>query len=204
VQATPQQQLAQSMPTPLQILPSIIPRPGQVSNGLVFGRGRLHGRQQPCASQLHQLAAIAAIRLHPLARFPGHQCRRDHLAAHPRCGQLSLQGIAARTRFVEHPHVARRLSLELPNQPPHGLRLVGHFPAHRRRPLVAHQHRDKQLLLVRIDPDVRGNVLHDRLPSMRLWRPTGANPRYLVALTTVLSAATHYNVTMESRSFHIV
>ena len=38
---------------------------------------------------------------------------------------------------------------------------------------------------------------------MRLWRPR-ALTRDLVALTTVLSAATHYNATMESRSFHIV
>ena len=37
---------------------------------------------------------------------------------------------------------------------------------------------------------------------MRLWRPR-ALTRDLVALTTVLSAARHYNVTMESRSFHI-
>ena len=38
---------------------------------------------------------------------------------------------------------------------------------------------------------------------MRLWR-SRALTRDLVALTTVLSAARHYNVTMESRSFHIV
>jgi hypothetical protein len=37
---------------------------------------------------------------------------------------------------------------------------------------------------------------------MRLWR-SRALTRDLVALTTVLSAARHYNVTMESRSFHI-
>jgi hypothetical protein len=37
---------------------------------------------------------------------------------------------------------------------------------------------------------------------MRLWRHL-ALTRELVALTTVLSAARHYNVTMESRSFHI-
>jgi hypothetical protein len=34
--------------------------------------------------------------------------------------------------------------------------------------------------------------------------PSGANPRFKVALSTVLSAAMHYNVTMVSRSFHIV
>ena len=38
---------------------------------------------------------------------------------------------------------------------------------------------------------------------MRLGRPR-ALTRDLVALTTVLSAARHYNVTMASRSFHIV
>ena len=41
---------------------------------------------------------------------------------------------------------------------------------------------------MRVNADVRGNVLHDRLPSMRLWRHV-ALTRELVALSTVLSAA---------------
>ena len=125
VQATPQQQLAQSMPTPLQILPGIIPR---------------------------------------------------------------SQGLARRARASA----------------PAGARRSARSPVARYGCLlVANQHRDEQILLVCIDAHVRSNVLHDRLPSMRLWR-SRALIRDLVALTTVLSAATHYNVTMESRSFHIV
>ena len=46
-------------------------------------------------------------------------------------------------------------------------------------------------------------LFHDRLPSLRLWRPR-ALTRDWVAPTTVLSAARHYNLTMASRSFHIV
>jgi hypothetical protein len=65
VQATPQQQLAQPMPTPLQVFPRIIPSPGQIPDGFVFGCRRLHRCQQPRAPQLRQLARIAAIRLHP-------------------------------------------------------------------------------------------------------------------------------------------
>ena len=59
------------MPTALQIFPGIVTRPRQVAHGLVGGRRRPHRRQQPRAQQLHQLARIAAIRLHPLAGFRG-------------------------------------------------------------------------------------------------------------------------------------
>ena len=56
---------------------------------------------------------------------------------------------------------------------------------------MAHQHRDEQVFRVRVDPDLRGNVFHDRLPFVAALAPPGANPR-------------HYNLTMASRSFHIV
>jgi len=68
---------------------------------------------------------------------------------------------------------------------------------------MAHQHRGEQVFPVRVYPHVRGNVFDDRLPFVVVWRPR-ALTRDLVALTTVLSAATHYNLTMASRSFHIV
>ena len=68
---------------------------------------------------------------------------------------------------------------------------------------MAHQHRDEQVFLVRVDPHVRGNVFLDRLPFVAALAPR-ALTRDLVALTTVLSAKTHYNPTMASRSFHIV
>ena len=56
--------------------------------------------------------------------------------------------------------------------------------------------------LVRVNANVRGGVLHDRFFDAALAL-SGANPRFKVALSTVLSAATHYNVTVASRSFHI-
>ena len=202
VQATPQQQLAQAMPTPLQIFPRIIPRARQVPHGLVFGRRRLDRRQQPRTPQFRQLARIAAIRLHPLARLPRNQRRRDHVTAHTRRRHLPLQRVATRPGLIEDADRPRRLALELPHQAPHCLgsfascHVTGVF-------CVANQHRDEQILLVRVDAHVRSNLFHDRLPSMRLWRPR-ALTRDLVAPTTVLSAARHYNVTMASRSFHIV
>jgi hypothetical protein len=61
VQTPPQQQLAQPMPTPLQILPGIIPRPRQVANGFVFGSRWLHRGQQPRAPQLHQLPRFVRV-----------------------------------------------------------------------------------------------------------------------------------------------
>jgi hypothetical protein len=46
VQATPQQQFAQAMPTALQIFPRIIPFACQIADRLVFrGRGLHRGQQ---------------------------------------------------------------------------------------------------------------------------------------------------------------
>ena len=81
VQAAPQQQLAEAMATPLQILARVIARPRQIAHGLVGRRRRLHDRQQPRAPELGQLAGIAAIRLHALARLARHQRRGNDVAA---------------------------------------------------------------------------------------------------------------------------
>ena len=150
VEAAAQQQLAQPMPTSLQVFTGIIPRARQVANRLVFGGGRLDRCQQSRASQLRQLARIAAIRLHPLTGFPWNQRRRDHLAAHTRRRHLPLQRVPARPGFIEHAHGPRRVALELPHQALHRLRLVRRRPAHRRG-LRAHEHREKEVLLVRIN-----------------------------------------------------
>ena len=37
-------------------------------------------------------------------------------------------------------------------------------------PLIANQHRNEEVFLVRVDSNVRSNLFHDRLLSMRLWR----------------------------------
>ena len=169
VEAAAQQQLAQPMPTSLQIFTGIIPRARQVANRLVFKGRRLDRRQQSRASQLRQLARIAAIRFHPLPGFPWNQRRRDHLAAHTRGRHLPLQRVPTWSGFIEHTHRPRRGALELPHQALHRLRLVRRRPAHRRGPR-AHEHREKEVLLVRINSDVRSNLIHDRLLSMRLWR----------------------------------
>ena len=68
---------------------------------------------------------------------------------------------------------------------------------------VRKQHRDEQVLLVRVDTHVRDNVFHDRLPSMRLWRPQ-ALTRDSGGSVHRVECVQHYNVTMESRSFQIV
>jgi hypothetical protein len=54
---------------------------------------------------------------------------------------------------------------------------------------------------VRVDPHLRDNVFHDRLPSMRLWRHL-APTRELVALTTVLSASS--TTTLRWRAGHSI
>jgi hypothetical protein len=169
VQAASQQQLAQPMPTPLQIFPGIVARARQVAHGLVFRRWRLHRRQQPRAPQLGQLACIAAIRLHPLAGLPRNQCGGHHLTTHSGGRHLPWQGVATQPGFIEHVDRAWRLALELPHEATHGVRVVRQLSGHRLR-LVPDQHRDEEVLLVRVDAHVRSNLFHDRLPSMRLWR----------------------------------
>jgi hypothetical protein len=85
-------------------------------------------------------------------------------------------------------------------EPMHRARLVRQLPSHWRL-RDANQHRDEQILPMCINAHVRSNVLHDRLPSMRLWR-SRALIRDLVALTTVLSAATH--TTLRWRAGHSI
>src|SRR6202040_3145698 len=85
--------------------------------------------------------------------------------------------------FVTAAHRSRSLSLELADQAADGLRFVRHRPRHRHRP-IADQHRNKEIFLVRIDPNVRSNLFHDRLLSYAALTPRGTNPRSAVAQTT--------------------
>jgi hypothetical protein len=202
VQASAEKQFAQAMATPLQIFASIIAHPAQVADGFLFGRRRSDLRQQPGAPQLHQLARIAAIGFDPLARLPRNEGRRDDLTAHPWCGDLALQRVPARPGFVSHLHGTRSFALELSYQPTHGVGLVRQLPRHRSR-FLTDQHRDKEVLLVCVHSNVRGNVLHDRLLSFAALTPRGVNPRSSVAQTTC-RVRQHHDFTIASRSFHIV
>ena len=65
------------------------------------------------------------------------------------------------------------------------------------------QHRNEQILLVRIDPHVRDNVAHDRLPSSAALAPSALTRDFGGSVHHV-ECTEHYNVTMESRSFHTV
>jgi hypothetical protein len=169
MQPAAQQQLAQPVATPLQIFTCVIARAAQIADRFFFGRRWLDFRQQAGAQQLHQLARIAAIRLHPFARFSWDECRRDHLTTDTRRCHLALQRIATRTGFVTRTHGPGRFSLELPHEATHRIRLVRDGPRHWRG-LPPNQHRNEEVFLVRINPNVRSNLFHDRLLSMRLWR----------------------------------
>jgi hypothetical protein len=79
--------------------------------------------------------------------------------------------------------------------------LVRDRPGHRRC-VRAHQHRENEVFLVRVNSNVRSNLFHDRLPSMRLWR-LRALTRDSGGSVHSVECLQHYNVTMESRSFHI-
>ena len=119
VQPAPQQQLAEAMATPLQVLARVIARPGQIAHGLVGRRRRLHDRQQSRAPELGQFAGIAPIRLHALAGLPRHQGGGDHVARDPVRHHLPLQRVPARAGFVEHLHGPRRVALQLAHHAPH-------------------------------------------------------------------------------------
>jgi hypothetical protein len=175
VQAAPKQQLPQAMAAPLEIFTDIITGPRQVPHRFLVRRRRPHRRQQPGAPQLDQFARVPPVRLDPLARFPRNQRGRHHVAVHARGRQPPLQRIAPRPRFIKHAHRPRRLALQPFHQPSNRIRLVRHRPRHRRR-LVADQHRNVQILLVRIDYNVRDNVCHDRLPSSAALAPDWRQP----------------------------
>lgn len=201
VQPAPQQQLAEPMATPLQVLTCIVARPGQIAPGLVGRRRRLHNRQESRAPELGQLARVAPIRLDALARLPRHQGRGNDVARDPIRRHLPLQRVPARAGFVEDLDGSRRIALELAHHPPDRTRLVGQLPRHRRRCRPDH-HRDEEILLVSIDSDVRSNLFHDRLLSMRLWRRK-ALTRDIGGHRPPCRVQQHYDVTIAGRSFHI-
>jgi N-acyl-D-aspartate/D-glutamate deacylase len=151
---------------------------------------------------LVELARVAAIRLHPFTWLARHQRRDDDAAAHAIRCDLSLQRVATRTGFVKDLHGPGRLALKLPNQAPHRRRLVGQLPRHGHCGRAT-QHRDEENLLVRIDPDERSNLFHDRLLSMRLWRRQ-ALTRDIGGHRPPCRVQQHYDATIAGRSFHIV
>ena len=203
VQPAPQQQLAQAMATPLEILAGSSRARARSRTASSAGVGGCTTVSRPARPSS---ASFRASRRFVFTRSPGFRGikrRRDHVAASraPSSSAAAARSHTARPHRTRAPGPGVSRSSFRTNRCT-ALRLVRQLPRHRRL-LVANQHRDEQILLVCIDAHVRSNVLHDRLPSMRLWR-SRALTRDLVALTTVLSAARHYNVTMESRSFHIV
>ena len=106
---------------------------------------------------------------------PGHRASAESAPARPRRSSHATSSPAVATR--SHTVRLHRRSAPVP-----GLRArafsrdvaprAAHSGSSRyRRCLVADQHRDEQVLLVRVDPHIRSTLFHDRLPSMRLWRP---------------------------------
>ena len=99
-QSVAQQKLAEPLAPPLQIVPRIVTRPGEVAHGLLTGRRGTHVGQHPRPLQFRELPGIATVRLNAVARLAGDQGRRNDVAAHSAEMQLPVQGVAARPRFV--------------------------------------------------------------------------------------------------------
>src|SRR6266581_5293503 len=105
--------------------------------------------------------------------------------------------IAARPSLVTDAHGPRGFALELSDQPTDGVRFVRELPRHRRR-VIPNQHRNEQILLMRIDSNVRSNLLHDRLLSSAALAPRGVNPRSRWH-TPPCRERQHYDVTIAGR-----
>ena len=111
-----------------------------------------------------------------IPRFARDERRGDDLAAHTLRRQLPLQRVATRAGFVTALDNTRGLSLEPSHQPADRLGLVWQLPRDR-YPLMADEHRHVNILLVRVQADVRDSVFHDRLLSRAALTPQGVNPR---------------------------
>ena len=105
----PEQELAQPMPRPQQVRPSVIAATTQVAQCLFALAGRMDLGQESGSQQLGELAGIASIGLDPRPRLDRGQRRCDDLADHPGGLQLPMQRISGGTRLVTAAHLARRL-----------------------------------------------------------------------------------------------
>ena len=112
--------------------------------------------------QFRELPGIATVRLDAVAGLAWDQGRRNDVAAQPAEMQLTVQGVAARPRFVATLNGPRRKTGQLPAQPFDGPRLIGDSPG-RWRALMADQHRNGEIFLVRVNAYVGDSLLHDRL-----------------------------------------
>jgi hypothetical protein len=159
LQPATEQEFAQPMATALHVLSRVIPRPHQVAGGFFRRRRRPYLGEQTRPEQLGQLASITPVGLNALTGLPRDQGRSDHLTLDAPTHYLPLQRVSARAGFVAALHRPGGLAFQLPHKPRHRRRLVLQAPLHGRGH-GARQHRHVQLFLVRIDPDVRDNVLH--------------------------------------------
>ena len=145
VQAPPQEQLPQSMPTPLQIF--------RASSRARAGPGppRRRGSAAAPRSATPRGPTPSACAHRDDSSSPAHQVSVESARAPPRRSSPAPSSSAVATRT----HTARlhrtrapvpARALELPHQSPHRLRLVGQLPRHRHR-LGANQHRDEEVSL---------------------------------------------------------
>lgn len=66
---TPEQHLAQAMPTADQVLVCILTRATEIARRFIFRRGRVDLSEQASAQEPRQLPCITAVRLDALARL---------------------------------------------------------------------------------------------------------------------------------------
>src|SRR5258706_16281265 len=122
--------------------------------------------------------ATAPVGLDSIPWLSRDQGRRPHHAPGPGILDPALEGIPAWPRLVAHPHLARRLTFQLPNHPTHSGLLVRALQHHRGCP-SGQKDAGVDRNLVCVETDDGDTLFHDRLLSYAALVPlqSGTNPR---------------------------
>jgi hypothetical protein len=80
----------------------------QVTNRLLICCRDPHRSELASSEQPGQLLRIAPVRLHAIGSLDGNQPRRDYLTHNTQFGELALQRVTARSRFVAGADLALR------------------------------------------------------------------------------------------------
>jgi hypothetical protein len=98
-----------------EITERIFTSPAQIAHGFVFDLGDIDRREVSRAHQASQLECSAAVRFDPLPGLLRDQRRSDDPAVIAFFGQIALEPIATRTRFIDKDE-AFGLRWQLPNK----------------------------------------------------------------------------------------
>jgi len=133
--------------------PRGVARPTEVADRFVVDGRHVDGREIPIAEQPRELDRVTPVGLDLVARFLRNQRRGDDLTREALAGQIPLQDVPARTRFVRE-HQVGCLGLQAPDQLVE-VRLArpGRPDEHRRGRVPAVRVCDRDGILVNVETD---------------------------------------------------